>query len=589
MKKTLGAIWENNRKDFLLVMAAAVLTGIMTPLTVRFEEQVINLIGETLNGGSPASAVILPFVQLIGAYICIYILPAAAGLLYERIRMNSDFWFRRKVIGKMQTISYQYAENKEIMDLYSRVNKNMDGTLRDFSRDICELVAALIGVAGFFAIICSVSLVCAGIFLALFVALLFFADRSAKSFHNLNRQFSETERRVVYLDSIENTKPFAHEKKLFGFTDFINQKRSGFLMAQRNAMRQYDYKFGLTFSMIDTAGYICTILMMLTMLSYILRGSLTPGLFIAASHAAVNLNLTTQNKIRTIFNDLMRQKRYWKEYYTFLDLPDQDLPKEESAALSREEFESLEFRDVSFQYPNGPKVLDRVSFRLEKGRHYALVGENGAGKSTIIKLMLRLYEVNEGEILLNGRSIRQYCQQELYRVYAAVFQDFSRYYLSIRDNITFGEDASEDRMKKALEEANLLEKIENLPDGVQTRLGEIYEGGVNLSGGEWQRVAFARALYQDAAVILLDEPTSALDPIAENAIYEQFGQIAQGRTTLFITHRLASTRMADEILVLAGGRIAERGPHSELMEQHGLYEKMYDSQRKWYVEEEATV
>lgn len=590
MRKTLFAIWKQNWFVCSLALLAALAVGLMTPLTVRCEERLINGITQILGGGTPVSAIIFPLLQLTGIYICIYILPSLASLLYEKIRMASDLSFRQGLMDKMQTISYQCAESREVMELYSRIHKGLDSSLQRLVPNVCDLIASLIGVAGFFAVICSVSLASAGVFLALFVVMLVFADYSAKSFFRLDKQFTDTERRVVYLDSVENTRPFAHEKKLFGFTDYINEKRSGFLMGQRNAQRRYDYKFGLTFSLIDTAGYICTILLMLTMLGYILDGRITPGLFIAASHAAVNLNLTTQNRIRDIINELMRQKRFWKEYESFLALPDQDRTEFTAPApggSGSAAFESLEFCDVSFQYPNGPKVLDHISFKMENGKHYALVGENGAGKSTIIKLLLRLYEVNEGDILLNGRSIRQYSQGELYRIYAAVFQDFSRYYVSFRDNITFGRPPEEARMGQVLQDANLSEKMDRLPDGMDTMLGEIYQNGVNLSGGEWQRIAFARALYQDSPVILLDEPTSALDPIAENAIYEQFGRIAQGKTTLFITHRLASTRLADEIFVLSGGKIAESGSHAALMDQHGLYEKMFDSQKKWYAEEGA--
>lgn len=588
MRKPLFAIWKQNWFVCSLALLAALAVGLMTPLTVRCEERMIDSITRILGGGTPASAFLFALLQLTVIYICIYILPSLASLLYEKIRMASDLSFRQGLIDKMQAISYQCAESREVMDLYSRVHKGLDNSLQRLVPNVCDLIASLIGVAGFFAVICSVSLASAGVFLTLFVVMLVFADYSAKSFFRLDKQFTDTERRVVYLDSVENTRPFAHEKKLFGFTDYINKKRSGFLMGQRNAQRRYDYRFGLTFSLIDTAGYICTILLMLTMLGYILDGRITPGLFIAASHAAVNLNLTTQNRIRVIINELMRQKRFWQEYKSFLALPDQDQTESPvSGGSDPTAFESLEFRDVSFQYPNGPKVLDHISFKMENGKHYALVGENGAGKSTIIKLLLRLYEVNEGDILLNGRSIRQYSQWELYRIYAAVFQDFSRYYVSLRDNITFGKPPEEDRMRQVLQDANLNEKTGRLPDGMDTMLGEIYQDGVNLSGGEWQRVAFARALYQDAPVILLDEPTSALDPIAENAIYEQFGRIAQGKTTLFITHRLASTRLADEIFVLSGGKIAESGPHAALMDRHGLYEKMFDSQKKWYAGEGA--
>lgn len=462
----------------------------------------------------------------------------------------------------------------------------MDEKLGELAPNLCGLTSAMIGVAGFFSIICSVSLFCALVFLVLFVFLLFFADRSAKNFYQLNRQFSETERRVVYLDSVENTRPYAHEKKLFGYTDYINRKRSDYLMGQRNVMRRYDYRFGLTFSMIDTAGYICTIVMMLAMLAYMARGRISIGLFIAASHAAVNLNLTTQNKIRAVFSRLMEQRRFWKEYWEFLALPDQDHAGDGKAGGGDAGFESLEFRDVTFQYPGGPKVLDHISFRLEKGKHYALVGENGAGKSTIVKLMLGLYEVSAGEILLNGHPLSEYGRQELYCVYAAVFQDFSRYYISLEENITFGDSRHPDRLEKALEEADLKDPG-RFRDGLKTRLGEIYEDGTNLSGGEWQRIAFARALYREAPVILLDEPTSALDPVAENEIYNQFERIVEGKTTVFITHRLASTKMADEILVLKDGRVAEQGTHAALMERQGLYAKMYDSQKKWYREVQA--
>lgn len=586
MGSTLFVIWKKNKKLIIPLLLLAAVSGVMMPLIVKCEEQVVDVILVFLEGAPVSWEIISPLLFLAGGYTCTYLMPVLAELLYERLWMRLDTYFGRQRIGKMQRIQYQCTEEKEVLDLYARIEKNMDQKLGDLVRNFCDLLSAMIGVVGFFTIICSVSAVSAVIFALLFIVLLFFADRSAKNFFSLNRQFAETERRVVYLDSVENTKQYAHEKKLFGFTDYINQKRSSFLLGQRKEMRKYDYKYGLTFSMIDTAGYVCTVLLMIALLPGVLQGRISIGLFIAASHAAANLNLSTQNKIRTVFNGLMEQRRFWKEYNDFMALPDQGgmaAEGEESGAAAA--FESLEFKDVTFCYPNGTKVLEHMSFCMEKGKQYALVGENGAGKSTIVKLMLRLYEVEEGEILLNGRNIREYGQQELYRCFAAVFQDFSRYYVSVLDNIVFGKTQEPDRAQRALEEMELQERISRLPDGVNTHLGEIYEDGVNLSGGEWQRLAFARALYRDAPVILLDEPTSALDPIAENEIYNHFGRIARNKTTLFITHRLASARMADEILVLGGGRVVEKGSHDTLYGQNGLYRRMYDSQKKWYTGE----
>ncbi len=586
MGSTLLVIWKKNKKLVIPLLLLAAVSGVMMPLIVKCEEQVVNVILAFLEGAPVSWEIISPLLYLAGGYACTYLMPVLAELLHERLWMHLDAYFGRQRIGKMQRIQYQCTEEKDVLDLYARIEKNMDQRTGDLMRHFCDLLSAMIGVAGFFTIICSVSVVSAAVFALLFVVLLFFADRSAKNFFSLNRQFAETERRVVYLDSVENTRQYAHEKKLFGFTDYINQKRSSFLLGQRKEMRKYDYKYGLTFSMIDTAGYVCTILLMIAMLPGVLQGGISIGLFIAASHAAANLNLSTQNKIRTVFNGLMEQRRFWKEYHDFMALPDQGgaaAKGEEGGTVG--EFESLEFRDVTFRYPNGTRVLEHMSFCMEKGKQYALVGENGAGKSTIVKLVLRLYEVEEGEILLNGRNIREYGQQELYRCFAAVFQDFSRYYVSVLDNIVFGENRDPDRAHRALEEMELWERIQRLPDGENTHLGEIYEDGVNLSGGEWQRLAFARALYRDAPVILLDEPTSALDPIAENEIYHHFGRIARNKTTLFITHRLASARMADEILVLGGGKVVEKGSHDVLYGQNGLYRRMYDSQKKWYMRE----
>lgn len=324
---------------------------------------------------------------------------------------------------------------------------------------------------------------------------------------------------------------------------------------------------------------------MLVMLTYISQNKISVGFFIAASHAAIKLNLTAQNKIRIDFNRLMEHRRFWKEYYNFLTFADCESTNQSEELMNDFIFESLEFCDVTFQYPNGLRILDHISFRLEKGKQYALVGENGAGKSTIVKLLLRLYDVNDGEILLNGIRIENYSNRELYGIFTAVFQDFSKYYVSVQDNIAFGEEKYPDRVEQVLRESYLKEWIDRQPCGIYTELGEIYTDGVNVSGGEWQRIALARALYRNTPVILLDEPTSALDPIVENDFYNQFKKITAGKTTLFITHRLASTKMVDEILVLSNGKIIERGSHRDLLNNCGLYENMYHNQQKWYVGE----
>lgn len=247
MKRTLAIIWKGNKKTVVLLLSATVVSGMMSPLILYCEQQVINAISLFLNRTSVLESVGAPFWGLIGAYICVDILPVFTELLHVKLEAASGLTFHRQLIDKMQTIRYQCVEDKEVTDLYFRIGKNIDKVIYEFMRNFFDLIAELIGVVGSFTIISSVSVISGAVFLILFVILLFFADRSAKNFYQLNQEFSETERRVVYLDSVENTKPFAYEKKLFGFTDYINHKRSSFLLSRRNAMRKYDYKLWIYF------------------------------------------------------------------------------------------------------------------------------------------------------------------------------------------------------------------------------------------------------------------------------------------------------------------------------------------------------
>ena len=229
-------------------------------------------------------------------------------------------------------------------------------------------------------------------------------------------------------------------------------------------------------------------------------------------------------------------------------------------------------------------MLQEINFALEAGRHYALVGANGAGKSTIAKLMLGLYPPTGGEILINGKPIAEWPQDALNGLFGVVFQDFARYSLTVRDNVVLRDRRNDgDALVAAsLQEAGLGELVAGLPRGADTPLGKVLAGGVDISGGQWQRLALARSLATAAPVRILDEPTAALDPLAESELYRSYSQAAAGLTTLFISHRLGSTKIADRILVVDGGALGESGTHDELMRQEGRYAQMFTAQRHWY-------
>lgn len=241
------------------------------------------------------------------------------------------------------------------------------------------------------------------------------------------------------------------------------------------------------------------------------------------------------------------------------------------------------FHDVSFSYPgtNIP-VLEHVTLSFAVGEKTALVGRNGAGKTTLIKLLCRLYEPTSGYITLNGIDIRKYSYKEYTQAFSVVFQDFHLFSLPLDENIAAGTEIDEAALQSSLAKVGLTDRVQQLPQGVRTRLYNNNGSGVDLSGGEAQRTAIARALYKDAPFVTLDEPTAALDPIAEAEIYEQFSQMTAGKTAVYISHRMSSCKFCDRIIVLDHGRIAEDGTHDTLLANHGIYANLYETQAQYY-------
>ena len=248
--------------------------------------------------------------------------------------------------------------------------------------------------------------------------------------------------------------------------------------------------------------------------------------------------------------------------------------------------QGFEFKNVSFAYPGRSKlVLENVNFRLEPGERIALVGANGQGKTTIVKLLSRLYDVTSGHIFLDGNDIREYDMDDLWKEIAVIFQDFMRYEMTASQNIAMGrieESSNPTRIRAAALKSMAEEVVHKLPKRYEQMLGCRFSGGVDLSGGEWQRLALARAYLRDAQLLILDEPTAALDARSEHEVFERFAELTQGKMSVLISHRFSTVRMADRILVLKNGTIAEQGPHNLLVKSGGSYAEMFELQAAHY-------
>ena len=290
----------------------------------------------------------------------------------------------------------------------------------------------------------------------------------------------------------------------------------------------------------------------------------------------------------TLFIDNLTS--FLKEEPTIVPIPVEGREAEGPLKVKHGQAHTIEFRHVSFIYPGTErKVLDDVSLLIRPGETLVLVGLNGAGKTTLLKLLTRLYDPTEGTILLDGEDIRSYDVKDLYHMYGIIFQDFGKYAVSVTENIRFGDihkEVSPEDIRKAAEEADATDYINHLPDGFDTPLMRIFEEqGIELSIGQWQKLAIARAFYSDSDVLILDEPTASLDPMAEQEIFNQFDRLRADKTTIFVSHRLSSATVASKIAVLEYGKLIEEGDHRQLMAKRGRYYELFSTQAKRYVTE----
>ena len=401
----------------------------------------------------------------------------------------------------------------------------------------------------------------------------------------LMNKWTPERRELDYYRYIGASDVTAKEIKLFGLADFIS-RRFAFLAdkyyKQNKEINVRRSIYGALFHIIgDLAYYGAYIFILLRVVSGIITvGELT---FLAGSFQRL------RNQIQGLFTRLSRiteSAMYLKDYFDFIDIEQEAYNEFERLQVPDRIDKDIVFDKVSFKYPAGEKlVLDELSFTINKGEKLALVGENGAGKTTLIKVLLRLYEPTSGRILIDGIDIRHFDKAEYQSKFGAIFQDFVRYYISASDNIAIGnikEVENRPKIERSAEQSLAIEVIKELPDGYDQVLGKRFKTGTELSGGQWQKIGLARAYMSDSDVIILDEPTSALDARAEYEVFQRFIGLTKGKTSIIISHRFSTVRMADRILVLKDGKILELGTHEELMADQKLYAELFNLQAEGY-------
>ncbi|MGH4123156.1 MAG: ABC transporter ATP-binding protein [Clostridium sp.] len=503
------------------------------------------------------------------------------------IKLREDL--RLGIVEKRARLSYKYIENSDSWDLISRVCKEPETKLSGAYSNFLNLIAMIIKVAGLLIILISQVWWAALIILSVSVPLFMLSMKGGKATYEADKETSKYKRKYEYLKEVLTGRECVDERTLFGFSNSINKKWWEQYEISRKIILKTEAKWFLKMKAGGIITSFISIFIIIVLIKPVATGLITIGMFISLVSAVTSLVQMLSWTLSFFVSELTKNIEYLKDLTNFSSL------KEEEGATDNPlkttvKFKSLEFKNVRFKYPETENyILDGMSFVIEHGKHYAFVGSNGAGKTTITKLITGLYDEYEGDILIDGKSIKKYSQSYLKTLCSVVYQDFAKYFISFKDNISIGRingvknGENDVLIHDAVCTMSLDDVIDVLPQGMDTPLGKIKSKGVDVSGGQWQRIAMARAIINPSPLRILDEPTAALDPISESNIYEKFEEISRGGTTIFISHRLGSTKLADEIFVLGNGQVLESGSHNELINKNGVYTEMYESQKGWYI------
>ena len=581
----LGFVWKSGRAVVVLGVAARVVAALLPPALFWVSKLIVDNIYGILTNHQPLGSRLWWLVALEFA------LAIVAGLIGRLIDYSDAL-----LAGKYtHYISIRVMEHAAGLDLlayedpvfYDRLERaRVQATDRLY---MIQAIGRLIQQA-ITTITLSISIMVFSPWLLLLLVvgvIPAFVGETHFAFIGYAKNFRQTpvRRQLDYLRTLGGSKEAAKELKLFGLKGFLTDRfrilssqvyEEDVSLARRKAVA------GSFLSAIGTAGYYTAYVFAVWKT---VTGVFTFGTLTLLANAIREASSNLQQTFSTL-STIADQALFLTDLVAFFDMHPKVTSKPNALPAPRPITRGFEFRNVSFRYPGSSRmVLQGFNFHLHPGERIALIGENGEGKTTIVKLLTRLYDPAEGQILLDGVDLREYDTEDLYREIGVIFQDFMRYEMTARENIGVGlidQVGNLPRLQQSAQKSLAHDVIQRLPAGYEQMLGRRFDGGVDLSGGEWQKLALARAYLRDAQVLVLDEPTSALDARSEYEVFQRFAELTEGKMALFISHRFSTVRMADRIVVLENGRIAEEGNHDTLTLKGGRYAEMFELQAASY-------
>lgn len=577
-------IFKNAKVQYLVFLLQKILDGILPSIQVVIIAEFVDCVIEISSGKQNIFSICNIGVFLFTILTIQYFMPKAVSLMETKMIMRLRETFRVKIIEDITQLKYKYIEDKDTKNLIERVLDHCEEKLTYGYEGFLAAISTVIRICGI-----SIIVMCQEIWIGLLILLftipgIYLSIRNGKVTYEANQEATDSRRKYKYLEDVLFSRNSVEERIIFdNFNFFEDQWSIAYDCSRKNEIRAFlKYFMKIRLSAVLQTVIMIVILIFLAVPLY--RGNMTIGFYMAITGNVISVFQLQNQQLAYSLKELVHIAKYMEEYEQFLTL---EIMKIENEKVSIDiQNICIEFKDVRFRYPgNDIYILKGVSFCIQAGKKYAFVGENGCGKTTVIKLMTGIYDDFEGEILINGVSIRKYGIDDIRKIYSIVYQDFSKYEISVKDNILLGNAANitkEEDIKQLLQDIDLYEDICALPQKENTVLGKLKEDSVDLSLGQWQKIAIARAFSRQAPIRIMDEPTASLDPISEYGFYQKCQKLSEKFTTILVSHRLASVKSADEIFVFSDGIIKEIGTHEQLMKKNGIYAVMYESQRKWY-------
>jgi ABC-type multidrug transport system fused ATPase/permease subunit len=566
----------------LLSLFVQLLQAVQAPLGVYFTGKLVNSISGSLAGTVNFNEVLLWAYWLIGILLLGESSALAAQMNDISCQKALQHGFTSVVLEKFKRLQYWCFEDKDTLDSLERMGTQPHERIYNLFRNTVTAASCLLSLIGTAIVFTQVAVWFAALYFVLLAPMLWFDYKFTEAVQRLWNTEMPNWRRRTYLSALMADKHAVFELKLFGAVNFILRK---WKKTADDFRREYvtaklkSCKFGVFRDLTLAAWAAFVIISLLVKLS---GGTVSLGSFVACV-TSIGSVLALSSSMSGQFSQVSIDCIEMRHFDIFMSLPEVKTKMPEYEYPISTSNPEIRFDNVHFKYPKtGKAILRGVSFTIKPGERVSLVGENGAGKSTIVKLLCGLYAPDSGTISIDGVPITALPPSELRKVFSVVFQDYVGYELTLRENVAFGnirklynDGALEDALKRGL-------WSEAFP--LDTNLGKLEENGIDLSGGQWQRIAVSRALAGDSAFVILDEPTAALDPLAESRMYDTFQNVLRQRGCIMISHRLASARLADKIIVIENGIAAQIGTHGELMARDGIYREMFAAQSAWYTE-----